>query len=482
MNNRKAHFVGVSLLTLFGAGVAGAAPVQNPVTGHYYEAISAPGISWEDARDAVAQLPPFMGVQGHLATLTSAGEDNFVEFNVRQPAGLSPAEAWIGGVQPGVTTSPGEGWIWVNGEGAISTPTVQLPSYSNWLPGEPNDSGIGESHLAIGLLGQNGWNDEGALSLIGGYIVEYDVPRQAADCSVSAGGCETIEGHELTFPEGSIPPGANITFNAFEFDDDPARCGVSPLVIFGPDTDPDDTKPELIIPPYLCGSPKFVVIAVDSSELNILDGTVLVENKTDLVLPNNLYVCEDPIFQDFPSAGDPQDQDVVVWQTTDPTGMLESDPGVGGTGQFAGAAGEFTNECGSSRARVKGASYYVVGMHIDFGPGNDWAANTAGNFGKFVELTRYKLSLLEESVNAARADRALRFGTYRVLRFTVRAAIRLLDRERYRLSLLSVRSFLFLADLFNYQTVPNENYNGEHLMRGSNAEFMLRVKVIPYAP
>lgn len=469
------------MLAIFTAGLAAAAPVENPVTGHYYETISAPGITWNDARDAVDALPPFNGVQGHLATITSEAEDEFIEFSVRQPAGLSPPEAWVGGLQP--AGSPvGEDWSWYNGEGAIATSDNPLPSYSNWLSGEPNDSGGSESYLAIGLGGQYGWNDEGALSLIGGYIVEYDAPKPAGDCSVSAGGCETISGHELTFPEGSIPPGANITFNAFEFNDDPARCGVSQLVLFDAATDPDDVRPELIIPPYLCGSPKFVVIAVDSSELNILDGTVLVENKTDVVLPNNLYVCEDPIFQDFPAAGDPQYQDVVVWQTTDPTKMLENDPGVGGSGQFAGAAGEFTDECGSSRARVKGASYYVVGMHVDFGPGNEWASNTAGNFDKFVELTRYKMTLLEESVVRARADQALRFGAYRTLLFTVRAAIRLLDRDRYGLSLLSMRSFLFLAERLNYQTVPNENYNGEHLMRSSNIEFMLDVKVIPYAP
>ena len=51
---------------------------------------------------------------------------------------------------------------------------------------------------------------------------------------------------------------------------------------FGPDA-------QLRIPPYLCGSPKFVVVKVNSDELSILKGAVLVENETDTVLPDNLY-------------------------------------------------------------------------------------------------------------------------------------------------------------------------------------------------
>jgi len=486
--------VGLTGLFVLGAGTANAvvlsaAPTINPVTGHYYEVVGADGISWNDAKAAVDSLPPFMGVNGHLATITSAGEDAFVE-SIRAAAKVAAVinrhEVWVGGLQmAGSVMTKGEGWIWDTGEGAISTPDVPLPSYSNWLPVEPNDnSGPGsENWLAVGLGGQFGWNDEGAFGNIGGYVVEYDVPREAEDCSVTAGGCETIAGQTLVFPEGSIPAGASISFNAFEFADDPARCGVSPLVLFDAATDPNEERPDLIIPPYLCGSPNFVVVAVDSSELDILEGTVFVENDTPTVLPgNDILVCEDPIAQNFPAEGDPQFQDVVVWQSTDPNEMLEVDPGVGGTGQFAGAAGEFTNECGSSRGRVRGASYYVVGLHIDFGPGYTWAGNTSGNFDKFVELTRYKMLLLKKSVRNAKIDRAISRHQFRILNFFARKAIRHLDRGRYRISQLDIQFFLWFVDVFNYQIIAGKNHNGEHLMRGSNIEFMLDVKVIPYAP
>ena len=246
------------------------------------------------------------------------------------------------------------------------------------------------------------------------------------------------------------------------------------------------------LPAYLCGSPKFAVIAIDTGLFFLENGTVFVTNDTVVALPDNEYpdggksVCEDPIDQvPFPN-GDPQYQDVVVWQTTDPDQMLETTvgPGVGGGAQFAGAAGEFTKDCGgSSRARVKGASYYVVGLRIDFGPGYTLAGNAAGNLGKFVELTRYKLKLLQQSVEDARDDGALvKNGDYKKMQQMVKDAIQELDAGEYGMALDKVNNFLKFIGKANYANVPGENHNGEHLMRGSNIEFMLRVKVIPYAP
>lgn len=457
----------------------------NLETGHYFEVYSANGISWACAESKVAALPEYEGVPGHLATVTSAGEDMFVD-GLRRDArdtGLSRPEVWIGGVQP-AGNDVGEGWRWYNGEGPISTSQAPLPSYSNWLTGEPNDNtGAGsENHLAVGLRDQFGWNDEGALGNIGGYVVEYDVPRQAA-CEGQS--CQTILGHTLVFPEGSIEPGDTITFNAFEFTDPRVgatvaseKCGVKPLTLFG---DPDDGKPELRIPPYLCGSPRFVVIAVDSSDFDVLDGTVFVENDTATVLPDNDFtVCEDPIVQNFPAQGDPQEQDVVVWQSTNPERMLEEELG---SGQFAGAAGEFTNECGSSRARVRDASYYVIGMHIDFGDGNDWATSTAANYESFVALTRYKLTLLQRSVADARSAGALRYAVASVMGGVLHLAVHSLDRGDPVAARIFVNKFLKLVELVRYASTPaGFNFKGDHLMRGGNLEFTLRVKVIPYAP
>lgn len=181
---------------------------------------------------------------------------------------------------------------------------------------------------------------------------------------------------------------------------------------FGPDA-------QLRIPAYLCGSPKFVVVKVDSSALTIEKGAVLVENETDTVLPNNLYKCFDPIigsaleFVDSRWNKDPQYQDVVVWQSTNPINMLENAatlPTYTGNPDYVGAATEATNGCGSTVAKVRGASYFVVGMHIDFGTGFDYEANPALNYTKFVELTRYKLTLLRKSIVAARTTGSLEAG------------------------------------------------------------------------
>ena len=69
-----------------------------------------------------------------------------------------------------------DGWHWVNDEGLIPSSNGNPAGYANWLTGEPNDNfGPGsEQFLAINLLGQWGWNDEGNVDLIAGFVVEYD--------------------------------------------------------------------------------------------------------------------------------------------------------------------------------------------------------------------------------------------------------------------------------------------------------------------
>jgi hypothetical protein len=481
-----------ALLAVLAAGSAGAADfcsgsnsdalvsaATNQATGHYFEVYRADGISWGDASAHLAGRS-CGGVAGHLATITSAAEEAFVD-PFRHNAlgtGLVQPQVWVGGY------TDANGWHWVNNEGPFPA-SNSGPQYTHWADGEPNNVGGSESHLSLGrydgerCTGDCGWNDEGsAPASIGGYIVEYDVPRAAA-CSGTS--CQTIDGQTLVFPAGSIPPGATIGFNAYEFTDPRVdangRCnGNTPLTLFGAAY----SKPELRIPAYLCGSPKFVVVAVDSSQLSINSGTVYVENFTNVVLPGNQYRCEDPIVQNFPAQGDPQFQDVVVWQSTDPTLMRENSSGAGLP--FAGAAGEFTSFCGSSGAKVKGASYFVVGLHIDFGSAYDWAYNKHANHLRFVDLTLYKLALLRQSVTDAYAAGAIRKLDAALMTGLVDAAVKALQLGKERAALLSVKLFLALVNVTQYRTVANQNYNGEHVMRGTNIEFMLRVKVVPYGP
>jgi hypothetical protein len=167
------------------AGSLLAAPTLGP-TGNYYEAISAANISWADANTAAGALI-YNGKSGHLVTITGAAEDAFVLDLVYawQSANLGdPTELWAGGFQdPAGVTDPQAGWTWVNGEGAFPGDNLG-PTYANWAGGEPNDTGGSgmEQYLGLGLQGYISpptWNDEGNLSLIGGYVVEYEcVPDQ----------------------------------------------------------------------------------------------------------------------------------------------------------------------------------------------------------------------------------------------------------------------------------------------------------------
>src|SRR5207244_13339010 len=103
--------------------------VLNPANGHYYENIpllAGTGIDWDTA-NGNAQAREYRTVQGHLATLTSSSEQNFVISHL----GGSLSGYWIGGYQVAGAVEPAEGWAWVTGEPW---------SYTNWMSGEPNDA------------------------------------------------------------------------------------------------------------------------------------------------------------------------------------------------------------------------------------------------------------------------------------------------------------------------------------------------------
>jgi hypothetical protein len=155
----------VAALVVVGAVLPAQAAVLGP-GGHYYDVIYASGISWP-AADAAASAMTFHGAQGYLATVTSAAEDAFLNGAIAP----TQREFWAGGFQNPITeTVATAGWTWVNGEGAFG-------AYQPWAGGEPNDAygPASEQYLGLGWTGGNGgWNDEGALGNIGGFLVEFN--------------------------------------------------------------------------------------------------------------------------------------------------------------------------------------------------------------------------------------------------------------------------------------------------------------------
>ncbi|GAA4048045.1 hypothetical protein GCM10022409_37990 [Hymenobacter glaciei] len=142
-------------------------------SGHYYEFVSAPGICWSAARTAAAARS-YMGLAGYLATPTSPAE--MALLTNRQTG-----QYWLGGSDDAVE---GE-WRWKTGpeagqlfwQGAVNGTAVL---YSNWSPGEPNNSlsstrPNGEDYTVF--FGASGlWNDASECndgSTTAGYVVEY---------------------------------------------------------------------------------------------------------------------------------------------------------------------------------------------------------------------------------------------------------------------------------------------------------------------
>jgi hypothetical protein len=247
----------------------------------------------------------------------------------------------------------------------------------------------------------------------------------------------------------------------------------------------------LRIPAYLCGSPRFVVVKVNSEDLNITKGAVFVENETtETILPTNLYRCFDPILGSAETGDpryspDPQYQDVVVWQTTNPANM-KFEINYSGNPDYVGAATEATNGSGSTTAKVRGASYFVVGMHIDFGGGFDYPSNALGNYEQFVELTQYKLSLLRKSVDDARTYGSVKKPDWQAMSSQLKNAVSKLGAGDPAGALSSMQQVVFKVNSSTYSPATGAytgfNFNGDHLMRGENIVFTLRVKVVPYKP
>lgn len=155
-------------------GSLAAAPIQwttaSGGNGHWYDYVPAPSIFSPvgfDASRSAALASTHMGMTGYLATITSAGEQQFVQDSFGFLTGFGgTATAFLGATD---TAAEGE-FRWLDGP-----ESGQLVSYTNWLPGYPNTTSGDILHLFISYASfgspQYGWLNSGTQAL--GYVVEY---------------------------------------------------------------------------------------------------------------------------------------------------------------------------------------------------------------------------------------------------------------------------------------------------------------------
>ena len=177
----RAAFV-VAAVTFALVGNAEAVPICNG-SGPCYDTNANLGLSnntWPGAQVAATTVS-FNGQPGHLATITSAAEQTFINanflafINTGPYFGLSQSPA---GAEPG---NPGQGasggWQWVTGEPFYSgaTNTAADVIFHNWNSGEPNE-GLGgfSEDFAHFFNGANGtWNDRPG-DVADPFLVEFE--------------------------------------------------------------------------------------------------------------------------------------------------------------------------------------------------------------------------------------------------------------------------------------------------------------------
>jgi hypothetical protein len=147
--------VGLLLLMSVLVNCSAAAPVR--YNNHYYDKITVScGILWNDARTQ-AETKYYYGFKGHLATITTQDESNFI-------AAKFPAAGYaLGGYQTSHSQEPAGGWKWV---------TDETWKFTSWAPEEPNNVNGGEDILMT-WDPKGRWND-GTRNLVSGYIIEYE--------------------------------------------------------------------------------------------------------------------------------------------------------------------------------------------------------------------------------------------------------------------------------------------------------------------
>ncbi|SMX42169.1 lectin-like protein [Actibacterium lipolyticum] len=166
---------------IFAFGTAASAvPVEWSVAdggnGHYYE-ITGDWVTPETAA-ALAADSSYLGIDGHLVTITSDEEQAFIDA-----LNTNNWSYWIG-----ASDAVAEGtWQWIAGPEAGQLVSA---TYSNWQPGEPDNGAnsweTDQDFAAGNMYSSPMWNDWGSTSY-SAYIVEYSTSISAVPLPATSG-------------------------------------------------------------------------------------------------------------------------------------------------------------------------------------------------------------------------------------------------------------------------------------------------------
>jgi len=146
---------------------ANADPIVWNANGHTYEVVTNPdggSITWEDARDRAEDLG------GHLVTITSWAENQFVAWLVDTYGTGDRQRYWLGGYQDFSISNncePDNCWAWVTGE----------QWWDNWYYGEPNNGAGGTQHYLHYWRSPGWFDDMENRAVMDSFVVEHAVPE-----------------------------------------------------------------------------------------------------------------------------------------------------------------------------------------------------------------------------------------------------------------------------------------------------------------
>jgi hypothetical protein len=172
--------------------------------GHYYECVMG-ATDWTSANAAASSMT-LNGWTGHLVTLTSPEENDFIYNTFVAAYNDHPLwdAFWIGGYQTNKNDEPAGNWAWLTGESW---------GYTNWASIEPtNTYGIEDYLVMYGNSDYPGkWGDVANNTVWKlGYIVEYESNDNLPPTIVAPANITT---------EANNADGAAVTFEATASDD-----------------------------------------------------------------------------------------------------------------------------------------------------------------------------------------------------------------------------------------------------------------------